>query len=223
MSREHAALMDGVYRRQRHFYDATRKYYLFGRDTLIDRLDLAPGMTALEVGCGTGRNLALAAKRWPGARFCGFDISDEMLVSARAKIDRAGLADRVTLAQADAAAFDPQALFGVDGFDRVFFSYTLSMIPDWRAALARGMEAMAPDGRALAVDFGDQAGLPGWFRAALTRWLALFHVSQRESLREDFEAAARAHGLAARCDALYGGYAWLMAASSNSSSDSQSG
>ena len=31
-----AALMDRLYRRQRHFYDVTRKHYLLGRDRLID-------------------------------------------------------------------------------------------------------------------------------------------------------------------------------------------
>ena len=35
---DHAALMDRVYRRQRHIYDATRKFYLLGRDPLIERL-----------------------------------------------------------------------------------------------------------------------------------------------------------------------------------------
>ena len=31
----HAALMDGVYRHQRHFYDLTRGCFLLGRDQLI--------------------------------------------------------------------------------------------------------------------------------------------------------------------------------------------
>ena len=33
-----AVLMARIYRRQRHVYDFTRKYYLLGRDRLIDRL-----------------------------------------------------------------------------------------------------------------------------------------------------------------------------------------
>ena len=33
-----AALMDRIYRRQRHVYDVTRKYYLLGRDELIEGL-----------------------------------------------------------------------------------------------------------------------------------------------------------------------------------------
>ena len=37
MSGSHAELMDQVYRRQRFIYDATRRYYLFGRDRMIGR------------------------------------------------------------------------------------------------------------------------------------------------------------------------------------------
>ncbi len=114
---DHAARMDRIYAGQRHIYDLTRKYYLFGRDRMIDRLDLQPGATVLEVGCGTGRNLIRAARAWPDARFYGLDISAAMLTTARAKVAAAGLSGRITLAQADAADFDPVALFGLARFD----------------------------------------------------------------------------------------------------------
>jgi S-adenosylmethionine-diacylgycerolhomoserine-N-methlytransferase len=132
---ETARLMDAVYRNQRHFYDLTRKYYLLGRDRLIDRLELPHGATVLELGCGTGRNLIAAAKRYPDARFFGVDISEHMLETARHNIDRAGLSGRIELRQGDAS--DPAAAdgFAPDAFDRVIYSYTLSMIPVWREAL----------------------------------------------------------------------------------------
>ena len=75
--------MDGIYRYQRYIYDGTRKYYLFGRDRLLDELQPDDGSTVLEVGCGTGRNLIHAARRYPNARFFGFDISHAMLETAR--------------------------------------------------------------------------------------------------------------------------------------------
>ncbi|MEM1399934.1 MAG: methyltransferase domain-containing protein, partial [Pseudomonadota bacterium] len=124
----HGALMDSIYRYQRHIYDASRKYFLLGRDELIDALQLAPGQSALEVGCGTGRNLILAARHYPDAEFFGFDISNEMLVTAKGNIEKAGLADRITLRQADATDFSASDLFG-RSMDCVFYSYTISMIP----------------------------------------------------------------------------------------------
>jgi S-adenosylmethionine-diacylgycerolhomoserine-N-methlytransferase len=212
MTGGHSALMDQVYRRQRHFYDATRKYYLLGRDRLLDELDPPPGGRVLEVGCGTGRNLIRAARLHPQAQFCGFDISTEMLRTARANVEKAGLSGRIRLAQADATDFDAAALFGAADFDRVFFSYTLSMIPDWRAALAHGFRALAPGGRVMAVDFGQQGRLPAAFRRILLRWLALFHVEPRAGLREGFAQAAQDAGAHARFTSLYRDYAWLMSA-----------
>lgn len=74
----HGAHMDGIYRYQRYIYDATRKYYLLGRDRMLDGLKPPPNGSILEVGCGTGRNLILAAKRYPDAQLYGFDIWPEL-------------------------------------------------------------------------------------------------------------------------------------------------
>ncbi len=52
-----AALMDQMYRRQRHIYDLSRKFYLIGRDEAIKRLRPASDDKVLEIGWGTGRNL----------------------------------------------------------------------------------------------------------------------------------------------------------------------
>lgn len=200
-------LMDRIYRWQRHIYDATRKYYLFGRDRLI--ADLAPpaGGTVLELGCGTARNLILAARRYPQARFFGVDISAEMLVSARAAIARAGLSDRILVAEGDATDFGPSQLFGEARFDRVFLSYSLSMIPPWRAALEAGIGVLSPQGQLHVVDFGQMERYPAFLRAPMRAWLAAFHVSPRADLAEALgEAAARA-GRRAELVPLHGGYA----------------
>src|ERR1700730_10989546 len=90
--------MNRMYRRQRHIYDGTRRYYLLGRDQLITALRPAAGATVLEIGCGTGRNLVLAARLHPDTRFFGIDVSTEMLTSAISAISRRGLSDRVRVA-----------------------------------------------------------------------------------------------------------------------------
>jgi len=209
----HSALMDGVYRRQRHFYDVTRKFFLLGRDRLIAELAPPPGARVLEIGCGTGRNMIVAARRYPQAHFYGLDISAQMLATARESVARAGLEGRITLAQGDATDFDARALFGVAAFERVFFSYSLSMIPDWRGALAQGAAATAPGGALHVVDFGRQEGLPGVAKAGLRRWLALFHVAPRDGLDDAFAAVAADAALQApQVTPIYGGFAWLLRA-----------
>lgn len=201
--------MDAIYRTQRHFYDLTRKYYLLGRDRLIRHLSPPPGGSVLEIGCGTGRNLIVAAHAWPDAHFFGIDISEAMLETARAKVAKAGLSDRITLAQGDATAFDAQALFGRPAFDRVFQSYTLSMIPDWKGAIREAAAKLAPGGRLDIVDFGQQNGLPRLWRKFLFAWLAKFDVSPRATLRDVVEGIAAAQGLEADFLPLRLDYVWV--------------
>ncbi|QNQ09694.1 class I SAM-dependent methyltransferase [Sphingomonas alpina] len=203
-----AGHMDAIYRTQRHFYDLTRKYYLLGRDRLIRRLDPPKGGSVIEIGCGTGRNLIAAARAWPEARFYGIDISEAMLETARAKVAKAGLTDRITLAQGDATEFDAQGLFGIATFDRVFQSYTLSMIPDWRGALREGAGKLAPGGRLDLVDFGQQEKLPRAWRAFLYSWLRKFDVSPRGDMKAAIDEVAGGIGASGEFISLYRGYAW---------------
>jgi S-adenosylmethionine-diacylgycerolhomoserine-N-methlytransferase len=177
-----AVAMDQMYRRQRYVYDFTRRYYLLGRDLLIRRLNPANGDHVLEIGCGTGRNLVCAARRYRHAQFLGVDISREMLKSSDLAIARSGLQSRVRVAFADAADFDPSALFGRPKFARIFISYSLSMIPDWPRVLDGAVQILADGGELHIVDFGRQEHLPRWFRNGLRQWLAMFHVHPRDDL-----------------------------------------
>jgi len=203
-----AAHMDRIYRHQRHIYDLTRKYYLLGRDALIAELAPPKQGNILEIGCGTGRNLIVAARRYPTARLFGLDISPAMLATARANIARAGLSDRIGLAQADAADFDALSLFGLIHFDRIFLSYTVSMIPEWRLALDSAAAVLAPGGRLKLVDFGQQEGLPRPFRAALFAWLAKFDVTPRADLARVIAETAERYSFAPIWAPKLRGYAW---------------
>jgi S-adenosylmethionine-diacylgycerolhomoserine-N-methlytransferase len=198
--------MDGIYRYQRHIYDATRKFFLLGRDRLLDDLRPTVGSHVLEIGCGTGRNLILAALRYPRATFYGLDVSEMMLETARASIARAGLDGRIVVAAADATSFESEALFGRRAFDRVFISYALSMIPPWREATARALSVVADSGSLHIVDFGQQHGLPAWFRAAHFAWLRRFTVEPRADLEAELAALAARTGAGLNCRSLFRGY-----------------
>lgn len=184
-TKTHAGLMDGMYRYQRHIYDVTRKYYLFGRDRTINHLNMPFGGSLLEVGCGTGRNMLYARRRFPSARLYGLDISQEMLITARGAFR--SLSPMPEFRVADATAFTA-ADFGVDGFDRIMISYALSMIPDWQGAVDASLNALNPGGELHIVDFSQQRRLPGWFRKGLQSWLRSFHVTPRADLRATLEA-----------------------------------
>jgi S-adenosylmethionine-diacylgycerolhomoserine-N-methlytransferase len=204
---DHGGLMDRVYRHQRHIYDATRKYYLFGRDPMIAGLKPPPGSSVLEIGCGTGRNLVKAARRYPQVSFFGIDISREMLETAGEAVVRAGLRDRIRLACADAEHFDPQKVFGRSGFDRVFISYAVSMIPSWQAVMAEAFSHLTPGGELHVVDFGDQREMPAWFRSGLRTWLRRYHVTPRPDLHAVAAGIAAAGGGTCASRRLYRDFA----------------
>jgi S-adenosylmethionine-diacylgycerolhomoserine-N-methlytransferase len=199
--------MNRMYRRQRHIYDGTRRYYLLGRDQMIAGLRPNAGASVLEIGCGTGRNLVLAARLYPTARFFGIDVSTEMLTSAIAAISRAGLAGHVRVAHGDASSFDAKRLFGIPQFDHVMISYSLSMIPDWRGVLRAAAAHLKPGGRLHVVDFGGQERLPGIARVLLRRWLAMFDVTPRDGLEHELSSMADSSGANLRFERPFRGYA----------------
>ena len=201
------ALMNRIYRRQRHFYDFTRKYYLLGRDRLIDG-----SMPSRPTACWRSAAAPGAIWCWPPAaipstHFFGIDVSTEMLTSAIEQIGRAGIAARVRVAHADATAFDPARLFGRAQFERVFISYSLSMIPGWQAVLDSAIALLAPGGELHIVDFGTQARLPRFFRRLLRRWLTLFHVTPRDALEEWLNRRATETGATLTFERPYRAYA----------------
>jgi S-adenosylmethionine-diacylgycerolhomoserine-N-methlytransferase len=205
----HGEAMDRMYRFQRHIYDASRRYYLLGRDRLLDRLAPPHGGSILEIGCGTGRNLIGAARRYTDAKLFGIDISQEMLKTALGAMGRMKLDQRVRVACADATSFDPLLCLGQPRFDRIYFSYTLSMVPEWQAALRHAFSLLSQDGELHIVDFGQCEALPRGFHNGLFRWLDLFHVSPRAGLRNELTRLAKASGASIHFEAPYRGYTWL--------------
>jgi S-adenosylmethionine-diacylgycerolhomoserine-N-methlytransferase len=199
--------MNRVYRWQRHVRDATRRWYLLGRDRMIAELKPAAGANVQEIGCSTGRNLVQAACRYPCVQFFGIDVSTEMLTSARAAISRAGLHGRITVAHGDAAAANPQLSFALARFDHVMISYALAMIPDCRQVLEIAATKLCPGGRLHVVDFANFDRLPGIASVQLSRWLSLFEVSPRDDPERKHTAIAVSSAADLTFDRPFRGYA----------------
>jgi S-adenosylmethionine-diacylgycerolhomoserine-N-methlytransferase len=206
---DHSYLMDKIYRWQSRIYDVTRKPYLLGRDMLLAELQVHRPPTILEIGCGTGRNLIIAARQCPEARLVGVDISRVMLSVAHRSIEKAGLHHRINLLQVDASEIS-STFDNLCTFDSIFFSYSLSMIPNWRKSVASALDILAEGGVLAIVDFGDQAGWPRYCRYLLNSWLKLFHVSARRSLGSHIEILAKQQGYYVQRKQLYRGYAQLI-------------
>lgn len=184
--------LNNLYRLQRHFYDLTRRFFLFGRDTLLRQIEIYGNDRVLEIGCGTGRNLLKLSHLYPQARLYGLDASREMLKTASAKMDANDLVKRVILREGLAEQLDARKTFGLDEpFDAIFFSYTLSMIPAWQAAINAALANLKPESSLYIVDFGDGRDLPRWFYRLLTAWLDVFNVKPRPEIIDYLESLSR--------------------------------
>jgi S-adenosylmethionine-diacylgycerolhomoserine-N-methlytransferase len=202
-----AAAMDRMYRHQRHVYDLTRKFYLFGRDRLIASLAPKPGDRLLEIGCGTARNLIRLARRHPEVALYGIDASAEMLKTADAAIARAGLSERITTRRCLAERVDAKATFELDRpFDGVMCCYALSMMKAWPTAIEGALATLKPGGRLDIVDFWND--WPVWARQPLAAWLALFDVTPRPEVAERLRQRAARRGGHLTVARLLGGYAF---------------
>jgi S-adenosylmethionine-diacylgycerolhomoserine-N-methlytransferase len=145
----HRERLEGFYAPQAGQYDRFRERLLPGRDELIEALAAAlpdAGGTLVELGAGTGRN----AERF-GARLERFEAVHLVdLCEALAALARRRHAARpqVAVTLADATTWRPPA-----PVDCVYFSYALTMIPDWFLAIDNALAMLRPGGVLGVVDF----------------------------------------------------------------------
>ncbi|HLM57571.1 MAG TPA: methyltransferase domain-containing protein [Pyrinomonadaceae bacterium] len=148
------------------------------RRRAVGRLELKPGDRVLEVGCGTGRNLAhLVRAVGPRGHVYGVDLSEGMLREARELSARAGWSN-VTLLQADATDYDlPQP---VDG---AIFSLSYAVIPRHREALRRAWEHVRPGGRVVIMDAKLPSGFFGKLLHPFVVWASRLTVLGNPDIR----------------------------------------
>ncbi len=188
-SKNHVILMNRIYKFQRYIYDPIRKFILFGRDQMLDNIKLKPDDRVLEIGCGTARNLIKLAKKYPHAKFYGIDASTEMLKTAKRKIEQKGLTDRINVVYSLAESFNYTLFNSPKKFDAILFSYSLSMISDWKTAILQALNNLNNNKRLFIVDFWDQSSFPAWFQVAIKKWLKLFRVEFKPEQMEFFKKA----------------------------------
>lgn len=198
--------MDKHYRYQRFVYDVTRRYFLLGRRGLIADLKPNPGESVLELGCGTGWNLVQVARRYPRAEIFGIDISNSMLSTASSSISRAGFAQRIHLAPADATTFSGVETFDKSHFDRIFISFALSMIGNWEDVVARSVQQLAPGGSLHIVDFGPCDRLPAAARRGFFAFLRHYEVTPRSGLMALCQRLAHEYTLDLKFEILHRSY-----------------
>jgi ubiquinone/menaquinone biosynthesis C-methylase UbiE len=137
-----------------NFYDVSLEgAYREHRRQALAALQIAPGMSVVDVGCGTGASLPLLVDAVSTqGRVIGADASRGMLGKAERRARRNGWHNVQLLDVHDHAA-EPQQISAQCGpIDRVLCFLSLSVIPDWEAVLEQWFRALAPGGRFVIAD-----------------------------------------------------------------------
>ena len=112
-----------------------------------ERLDVRPGMTVLDLGCGEGRHAFEAYRR--GAHVVALDHGADEVATTRRWLDAIAAAGEAPAgARAEVVRGDLRSLPVPDaGVDRVIAAEVLEHIPDDAAAIAEIARVLAPGGR----------------------------------------------------------------------------
>jgi len=166
---EHA--LQDYYKLHSPVYDATRWSFLFGRRKLLGILpDLPPNPRILEIGCGTGTNIAALEYSFPDARIIGIDLSADMLQKADQKV---GSSPHVQFLN---EKYEPGQL-QLEPFNLIVLSYSLTMMGEnIESILQQTANDLSHNGYIAVVDFHSTPF--NWFK----NWMKANHVKLDGSL-----------------------------------------
>jgi S-adenosylmethionine-diacylgycerolhomoserine-N-methlytransferase len=173
---DHAARLESFYAGQAEEYDNFRRRLLQGRQELYSALTIPEGGIWVDLGGGTGANLEFFGDRIARLqKIYLVDLSHSLLQVANQRIRERGWTNVETV-EADATVYQPAA----GPVDVVTFSYSLTMIPEWYAALDQARAMLKPGGTIGVVDFYFSRKYPPdglrrhrWFtRTVLPLWFA---------------------------------------------------
>jgi phosphatidylethanolamine/phosphatidyl-N-methylethanolamine N-methyltransferase len=127
-----------------------------GRRRAVAAVNRLPGSRVLEVGVGTG--LALPRYR-AEKRVTGIDLSREMLLKARERVEQEKLSHVDGLLEMDAESM----AFADGAFDIAVAMFTASVVPDAKRLLAEMQRVVRPGGHLLFVNHFAAEGGPRWW------------------------------------------------------------
>lgn len=150
----HKQQLEDFYATQAENYDAFRERLLHGRRELIEQMEIVPAHVVVELGAGTGLNLRYLEHPLPSYRRIDIvDLCTSLLAVARNRYLQMA---NINIIEADAASYCPDT-----PVDRVYFSYALTMIPDWKKAVDNAIAMLKPGGLIGVVDFYISGAGPG--------------------------------------------------------------
>lgn len=144
----HAERLNAFYGPQAARYDRFREGLLVARDPLLRQIPIRAGSRWVDMGGGTGRNalkLQALGKLAALESLTIVDLCEPLLAVAR---NNTATHRQVSAVCADATRWQPP-----EAVDGVMFSYSLTMVPDWFAAIDNALAMLRPGGVVAVADF----------------------------------------------------------------------
>jgi ubiquinone/menaquinone biosynthesis C-methylase UbiE len=132
----------------------------FGRRT-VERLDLEPGATVLDVCCGSGASAIPAARAvGPAGSVLGIDLSERLLAIARAKAKAHALSN-IAFRRGDMLDVGQVPTTAPARYDAVVCVFGIFFVPDMTAAVSALWKAVRPGGKLAITTWGPRFFEPG--------------------------------------------------------------
>jgi hypothetical protein len=133
---DHKAKLESFYKGQSGSYDVYRHRFLHGRVPMIEAMPTPKNGVWVDLGGGTAANLQhLGPALKVFSKVVVLDLCRPLLVQAQKRVEANGWGDLVSCIEGDATSPKVKGLPKPGTVDVVTMSYSLTMIPDWRAAL----------------------------------------------------------------------------------------
>lgn len=179
-----------LYRKRAKNYDISANlFYLLGfreqayRKKAVTALNLHPGDTVVEIGCGTGLNFPLLQRNIGSTgKIIGVDLTDHMLDQARERVAREGWSN-VELVHMDAAQYQfPENVNGI------MSTFAITFVHEYDSIIKNGGKALKPGGRFVILDLKLPENLPFWL-VQLGVWITSpFGVTLEAGRRHPWES-----------------------------------
>lgn len=161
-----------AYKKRAENYDATVKIFdkfswlgfsISGwRKAAISKLEMNPGDTIIDIGCGTGLNFPYL-QQGIGAqgRIIGIDISEQMLAEARHLAEENDW-ENVELIWRDAGEYTY-----TEKANGIISTYAMTLIPEAGQVITKASEAITGGGKMVILDMAWPRYCPLWWRHVL--------------------------------------------------------
>jgi len=154
-------------------YDFLNHFLSFGQDIVwrnstVRKMHFFKTYRCLDVATGTGDMAIEVAKKHPGVRINGIDLSEEMISLAKKKTYRKNLADAITFETADATRLP----FNDESFDVSVIAFGIRNIPDKMTALKEMARVTVQGGQIIVLEMVSQQ--KRWFQYLYQGYLCVF-------------------------------------------------